>query len=68
MIEVQNDRLLTITEVAAFLRVAESTIRKWDREKILKAIRIGERRDRRYRKSDVLAMLREENDADQPTL
>lgn len=65
MIEVQPDRLLTVSEVATFLRIAETTVRKWDREKILKAIRIGDRRDRRYWKSAVLAMLREENDADQ---
>jgi excisionase family DNA binding protein len=62
MAEVPSDRLMTIDEVAAFLRIAKTTVRKWDREKILNAVRIGERKDRRYRMSDVLALLMEETD------
>jgi excisionase family DNA binding protein len=54
------DRLLTVNEVADFLRIAKTTVRKWDREHILPSVRLGDRSDRRYRRSDVLALLKEE--------
>jgi excisionase family DNA binding protein len=58
---VPNDRLMTIDEVAQFLRIAKTTVRKWDREKVLLAVRVGERSDRRYWKSNVLTLLREDD-------
>jgi excisionase family DNA binding protein len=64
MIAVQSDRLMTIEEVADFLRVAKTTVRKWDREKTLSSIRIGERNDRRYWKSNVLTLLKEDQQAE----
>ena len=44
--------LLTLSEVAQLLRVHANTLRRWDREGILKALRTpgGQRR---YRKSDI---------------
>ena len=46
----ENKNLLNIQEASRLLGVKPITLRKWDREGKLKAIRIGTRRDRRYRK------------------
>jgi len=51
-----NLELLTLEEAAKILRAHPGTLRRWDREGILKAVRIGTRRglgDRRYRKEDI---------------
>lgn len=45
--------LLTLTEASEILKVHRNTLRKWDRKGILKAIRFGQRGDRRYRKEDI---------------
>lgn len=49
------DELMTIREAARILGVHPSTLRNWDRVGRLKAVRVGSRRDRRFKKSDVLA-------------
>lgn len=46
--------LLTIEQTSEILRVSPWTLRKWDEEKRLVAIRFGSRKDRKYRKEDVL--------------
>lgn len=49
-------RLLRIKEAARFLGVHPATLRRWDKEGKLKAVRIGSRRevgDRRYRLEDI---------------
>ena len=46
--------LLTISETAEILRVSEWTLRQWDKKELLKAVRLGSRRDRRYKKDDIL--------------
>lgn len=48
--------LLTLKEAAKILKVHPGTLRRWDRENLLKAVRIGTRRglgDRRYKVQDV---------------
>ena len=50
---------LTIKEVTSLLKVHENTLRNWDREGRLKAIRIGGRNMRRWKKEDVLKFLEE---------
>lgn len=48
--------LLTLEEAGKILKVHPGTLRRWDKEGLLKAVRIGSRRgigDRRYRKEDV---------------
>ena len=48
--------LLTLKETAELLKVDPTTLRRWDNEGQLKAVRIGTRRgigDRRYRKEDI---------------
>lgn len=45
--------LLTLEEVSKILHVSKGTLRNWDKKGILKAVRIGEKGERRYRKEDV---------------
>jgi len=52
------NKLLKIAETAELLNVHPNTLRKWDKRGILKAVRFGERRDRRYRKEDVERLLK----------
>lgn len=49
--------LLSLKETAEILKCHPNTLRQWDKKGILKAIRFGERKDRRYRKEDLLAFL-----------
>lgn len=48
---------LTITQVAELLQVHPNTLRNWDKNGTLKAIRIGVRKVRRYKREDVLRLL-----------
>ena len=45
---------LTLKEVSDLLKVHPNTLRNWDKSGILKPIRIGERKIRRYKKTDVI--------------
>jgi excisionase family DNA binding protein len=48
--------LLTLEEAGKILKVHPGTLRRWDKEGLLKAVRIGSRRgvgDRRYRPEDI---------------
>jgi excisionase family DNA binding protein len=45
--------LLTLKEASLYLKCHENTLRQWDKKGILPAIRIGERKVRRYRKEDL---------------
>lgn len=57
----QNKRdipeLLSLREAAEVLKCHPNTLRKWDTEKILKAVRFGVRGDRRYKKIDIIKFL-----------
>lgn len=46
--------LLTLKETCKILKVHPNTLRQWDKKGIFKAVRFGQRKDRRYRKEDVL--------------
>lgn len=50
---------LTLPEVVKILKVHPNTLRNWDRDGTLKAIRIGKRNIRRWNKSDVLRFLQD---------
>jgi len=49
--------ILTMQQVCELLNVHPNTLRNWDNNGILKAIRFGSRRDRRYKKEDILKIL-----------
>jgi len=46
--------LLTLKEASEFLGCHPNTLRKWDKEKLLTAVRLGSRGDRRYKKEDII--------------
>jgi excisionase family DNA binding protein len=53
----KRNRLLKISEASKILNVHPNTLRKWDKKGILNAVRFGERKDRRYKKEDILKLL-----------
>jgi len=56
-----SETMLTARQVADFLQVNISTIRRWSNKGILKSYRVGPRRDRRYRQEDVLSFVHEDH-------
>ncbi len=54
--------LLTLEEASAYLKCHPNTLRQWDKKGILPAIRLGERRVRRYKKVDLHAFLEKDNE------
>lgn len=51
--------MLKISEVSQILGVIPLTLRKWDKQGKLVPIRIGKRRDRRYKREDILKIYKE---------
>ncbi len=49
--------LLTLKEACGILKCHPNTLRQWDEKGILKAVRFGARRDRRYLKEDIFKLL-----------
>ena len=49
--------LLKLSEASELLNVHPNTLRQWDRKGILKAVRFGERKDRRYIKEDIIRLM-----------
>ncbi|OQA93720.1 MAG: Helix-turn-helix domain protein [Microgenomates group bacterium ADurb.Bin219] len=47
------DKLLKLKEAAEILNVHPNTLRLWDRKGILIAVRIGEKKIRRYHLKDI---------------
>ena len=58
---VQVSSMLTVQEVSQLLHVHGNTLRRWTRQGIIKAYRIGPRGDRRFRPEDVALLLLEGN-------
>jgi len=46
-------RLLTIRQASEILNVHVETLRRWDKAGKLKAIKVNERGDRRYKREDI---------------
>lgn len=46
-------QLITLKEASELLKVHPNTLRAWDNKGILKAVRIGVKRVRRYKRSDI---------------
>ena len=55
--ETQTPRMLTVTEVAHLLHVHPNTVRMWSKIGVLKAYRIGKRRDYRFKMADIETFL-----------
>lgn len=56
-----NTKLLRIKEAAEILGVNPETLRRWDNEGRLKAVRIGKRQDRRYKIEDIKKIIEEKS-------
>lgn len=50
--------ILTLKQACEVLNCHPNTLRKWDNKGFLKAIRFGSRGDRRYKKADILKILK----------
>ena len=53
--------LLKLKQACEVLKVHPNTLRAWDKKGILVAVRIGEKKIRRYRKEDLLAFINKKN-------
>lgn len=49
--------LLRISQTAELLSVSPWTLRLWDKNGKLKPVRVGARKDRRYKREDILKIL-----------
>lgn len=52
-----NDDLITIKQAARFLSVSEVSLRRWTDSGRLSCLRVGARRERRFRRGDLIAFL-----------
>jgi excisionase family DNA binding protein len=59
-----ND-LLNIKQAAEFLNVSETSLRRWTNSGRLSCMRVGLRRERRFRRGDLLALLESEPTSEQ---
>lgn len=53
----KKQKLLKIREAAEILNVNPETLRRWDREGRLVAIKLSKRGDRRYREEEILKLV-----------
>lgn len=55
----KNDipELLTLQEARILLKKHPNTLRKWDKLGVLKAVRMGPRGDRMYKKEDLMKLI-----------
>jgi excisionase family DNA binding protein len=51
------NQLLNISEAAQFLSVSETSLRRWTNAGVLPCLRVGQRRERRFRRGDLLAFM-----------
>ena len=49
--------ILTLKQACEVLNCHPNTLRQWDNKGTLKAIRFGARKDRRYKKEDIVKLL-----------
>ena len=54
------DELLDIEQAAHFLKVSETSLRRWTNTGRLACLRVGRRRERRFRRTDLLAFLEDQ--------
>jgi transcriptional repressor of dcmA and dcmR len=56
----EADELLDIEQAAKFLNVSETSLRRWTNAGRLACLRVGRRRERRFRRADLLAFVEEQ--------
>jgi transcriptional repressor of dcmA and dcmR len=55
-----EDDLWDIKRAARFLRVSETSLRRWTNAGQLACLRVGRKRERRFRRADLLAFLEDQ--------
>jgi excisionase family DNA binding protein len=55
------DELLDIQQAAQFLNVSETSLRRWTNAGLLPCLRIGGRRERRFRRADLLGFMQKQS-------
>lgn len=58
--KVKQPRLITLKQACELLSCHPNTLRAWDNKGYLVAVRLGTRRDRRYKRQDVMKLLEKE--------
>jgi len=54
----ESEALVTVREAAAILRVHGNTVRKYDRIGLLHSVRLGPQNQRRFRRAEVMALIK----------
>jgi len=57
--EPKHSQLLTMKQACELLNCHPNTLRAWDKKGYLVAVRFGTRRDRRYRRTDITKLLKQ---------
>ncbi len=57
----QYINLLTSSDVAHLLNIHVNTVRRWDKQGMIKAYRIGPRGDRRFEREEITRFLKQSN-------
>lgn len=56
-----NDtKLISVTRAASILGINPQTLRRWDKAKKLVSIRVGTRKDRKYKLADIIKILEQQ--------
>ena len=50
-------RMLTVRDIASILNIHSNTVRKWEKEGLLKSYSIGPRHSLRFRQEDIIDFL-----------
>ena len=53
----QPKEYLRVSEASKLLGVHANTLRNWDKQGLLKPVRVGVRKERRYKRADVIKLL-----------
>lgn len=53
----QPKEYLRVSEASKLLGVHANTLRNWDKQGLLKPVRVGVRKERRYRREDIVKLL-----------
>src|SRR5712692_4730549 len=61
-----QDELLDIKQAAQFLKVSETSLRRWTNAGRLACLRVGRKRERRFRRTDLLAFVEQQPVAGAP--
>jgi excisionase family DNA binding protein len=55
-----NSPMLTVKEVSRLLHIHPNTVRRWSEVGLIKAYRIGQRGDRRFKREDIDILIQEQ--------